>query len=81
MSERNGSVRLAARRIPVRRSLVVELLRSGERVEVFVRIRGGWHPRSRVRSIDGGGRLASVRTRGAREAVNDLLRRLDRPEI
>lgn len=80
-SESNGGVRLAERRIPVRRSLVVELRRSGERVEVFVRIRGGWHPRSRTRSIDEGGRLMSVRARGARVAVNDLLRRLDRPEI
>lgn len=73
--------RWAERRMPVRRRLVVELRRNGERVEVFVRIAGGWGRRPRSRSLEDGGRLASMRARGARVAVNDLLRRLDRPEI
>lgn len=74
-------VRWAARRIPVRRRVVVELRRCGERVEVYVRIGGGWGRRPRTRAIEDGGWLSSVRARSARLAVNDLLRRLDRPEI
>lgn len=74
-------VHWAVRRMPVRRRLVVQLHRDGERVEVFVRITGGWRRRPRSRAIEDGGWLSSVRTRRARLAVNDLLRRLDRPEI
>lgn len=74
-------VHWAERRMPVRRRVVVELRRDGGRVEVFVRIAGGWRRRPRTRSIEDSGRLASVRARRARLAVNDLLRRLDRPEI
>jgi hypothetical protein len=71
----------AERRMPVRRRVVVELRRRGERVEVYVRIGGGWRRRPRTRAIEDGGWLSSVRARSARLAVNDLLRRLDRPEI
>jgi hypothetical protein len=74
-------VHWAERRMPVRRRVVVELRRNGERVEVFVRIAGGWRRRPRMRAIEDGGWLSSVRARGARVAVNDLLRMLDRPEI
>jgi hypothetical protein len=82
LTERDD-VHWAERRMPVRRRVVVELRRRGERVEVYVRIGGGWRARSRTRTraIEDGGWLSSVRARGARVAVNDLLRRLDRPEI
>jgi len=76
-----GDVHWAQRRMPVRRYVVVELRRNGERVEVFVRITGGWRRRPRTRAIEDGGWLSSVRARRARLAVNDLLRSLDRPEI
>ncbi|HEX7292058.1 MAG TPA: hypothetical protein VF250_13110 [Conexibacter sp.] len=76
-----GDVHWAERPMPVRRRVVVELRRDGERVEVFVRIAGGWRRRPRTRAIEDGGWLSSVRARSARDAVNDLLRRLDRPEI
>jgi hypothetical protein len=77
----HGDIHWAERRMPVRRRVVVELRRDGERVEVFVRIAGGWRRRPRTRTIEDGGWLSSVRVRRARVAVNDLLRRLDRPEI
>ena len=77
----DGDARWAEWRIPVRRRVVVELRRRRERVEVFVRISGGWRRRSRSRAIEDGGWLSSVRARSARLAVNDLLRKLDRPEI
>lgn len=76
-----GDARWAERRMPVRRRVVVELRRNGERVEVCVRINGGWRRRPRTRAIEDGGWLSTVRARSARLAVNDLLRRLDRPEI
>jgi hypothetical protein len=68
-------------RIPVRRRVVVELRRDGAWVEVVARISGGWRRRPPTRMIEGRGRLSSLRARSARVAVNDLLRRLDRPEI
>jgi hypothetical protein len=76
-----GDVHWAERPLPVRRRVVVELRRNGERVEVFVRIAGGWRSRPRTRAIEDGGWLSLMRARGARVAVNDLLRQLDRPEI
>jgi hypothetical protein len=79
-SVRDG-VHWAERRMPLRRRVVVELRRNGERVEVFVRIAGGRGRRTRTRALEDGGWLSSVRARRARVAVNDLLRRLDRPEI
>jgi hypothetical protein len=77
----DAQARWAEWRIPVRRRVVVELRRRGERVEVYVRIDGGWRRRPRTRAIEDGGWLSSVRARSARMAVNDLLRKLDRPEI